>query len=91
MNYQNEHPVHVKENPGRGICNQKKKKCLYFPILLFEWTPSDIKEMAVDLNSTPLSPSPEICPINHMPASGVDISHLRAPIRVVQGNQGLAQ
>lgn len=70
---------------------KKKKKCLYFSILLSEWTPSDIEEMAVDLNSTHLSPSPKIGPINRIPASAVGISHLCALVRVLQENQGLAK
>lgn len=74
MNYQNEHPVHVKEKKTQDVGQAtKKKKCLYFFILSSEWTPSDIKELAVDLNSTRLPPSPKICPINHIPASGMGI------------------
>lgn len=72
MNYQNEHPDHVKETQRSGTWQpkKKKKKWLFF-LLFFVWVNIRWKkEMVADLESTSLSPTPKIYPVNDTPSSG---------------------
>lgn len=45
-----------------------KKKCLHFSSLLFQWIPSNRKEMVIDFKS--ISPPIKIYLANHIPSFG---------------------
>lgn len=76
---------------GLGNQKKKKKKKWLFFLLFFVWVNTKWKkEMVAGLESTSLSPTPKIYPVNDTPSSGAGMSHLRAPVRVSQEHPGLA-